>query len=264
MPPDCLRIYENSSGRYNTEQLSSMAVTRGVFSRMNCPKCSVEALSDAQFCHHCGASLKSLAIDDDAARAEDERGHDDVPSSGRSATIAQKLKRSDFSRAADDDDDDVEVELWEGTYSPKAMLSAWIGAALLTLVALVTTAAAGPAAWLLVLALVVVAWMLLGLRLLYMRLNYRYRLTSQRFIHITGILRRVTNRVEVIDIDDVEYEQGLVDRFVGVGTVRIDSSDRSHEQLVVAGIENVKEVATLIYGARRRERVKRGLHIEAV
>jgi membrane protein YdbS with pleckstrin-like domain len=228
---------------------------------MNCPKCSIEVLSDAQFCHHCGASLESPGKDDDAARAEDER--DDVPSSGRSATIARKLKRSDFSRAADDDDD-VEVELWEGTYSPKAMLTAWIGAALLTLVALVTTAAAGPAAWLWVLALVVVAWMLLGLRLLYMRLNYQYRLTSQRFIHKTGILRRVTNRVEVIDIDDVEYSQGLVDRFVGVGTLRIDSSDRSHEQLVVAGIENVKQVATLIYGARRRERVKRGLHIEAV
>jgi hypothetical protein len=51
---------------------------------------------------------------------------------------------------------------------------------------------------------------------------------------------------------------------LGVGTIRITSSDRTHPQLVLRGIESVREVSGLIDSARRKERVRRGLHIESV
>ncbi len=77
-------------------------------------------------------------------------------------------------------------------------------------------------------------------------------------------MKRVTDRIEVIDIDDVTYEQGIVQRMLGVGTIRMSSSDRSHPELVLSGIDGVERVADMIDDIRRKERRKRGLHIEAI
>ena len=98
----------------------------------------------------------------------------------------------------------------------------------------------------------------------YRKLNVDYQLTTQRFVHQTGILRRVTNRIEAIDIDDVSYEQGIFERVVNVGAICIISSDRSHPELILRGIDQVGDVAKLIDITRHKERLQRGLHIEAV
>ena len=94
-----------------------------------------------------------------------------------------------------------------------------------------------------------------------MRLSVDYTLTNQRFIHQVGFLRRVSNRVEVIDIDDVQYEQGLFERMFGVGTIKVLSSDVSDPKLWLKGIDDVQRVANLIDNARRDERRKRGLYV---
>ena len=62
--------------------------------------------------------------------------------------------------------------------------------------------------------------------LLYRKMSVHYLLTNQRFIHESGFFRRVTNRIEVLDMDDISFEQALVERMLGVGTIRILSSDR--------------------------------------
>ena len=54
-------------------------------------------------------------------------------------------------------------------------------------------------------------------------MSVHYLLTTQRFIHETGILRRVNDRIELLDMDDITFEQGLLERLVGVGTIRIAS-----------------------------------------
>jgi hypothetical protein len=77
-------------------------------------------------------------------------------------------------------------------------------------------------------------------------------------------LSRTTNRVEVIDIDDVQVQQGFVERMLGVGTIKLLSSDTSDPVLSLRGIADVNRVATLIDNARRDERRKRGLYVEAV
>jgi hypothetical protein len=77
-------------------------------------------------------------------------------------------------------------------------------------------------------------------------------------------LWRVTNRVEVIDIDDITFAQGPLERLLGVGTLQLTSSDRTHPELSLPGIDAVQQVASTFDDARRRERRKRGLHIEAV
>jgi len=109
-----------------------------------------------------------------------------------------------------------------------------------------------------------VLWIFLGVAFAYKKLSVHYELTTQRFIHKSGILKRVTDRIEVIDIDDVTYEQGIVQRMLGVGTIRINSSDRTHPVLVLSGIDGVQGVADTIDDVRRKERRKRGLHIESI
>jgi len=51
---------------------------------------------------------------------------------------------------------------------------------------------------------------------------------------------------------------------LGIGTVRVASSDQTTPQFNIVGIEDVKKVATLIDEARRQERRKRGLYVESV
>jgi len=145
------------------------------------------------------------------------------------------------------------------------MIGAWLGAAVVTallaiggfIFANVLGLGAG-------LGLSAILWLGLLGYLAYQKLATSYRLTSQRFIHQTGVLLRTTNRIEVLDMDDVAFTQGIVERFIGTGTITILSSDKSHPKLVMRGIDRVHEVSELIDVTRRQERRKRGLHIEAI
>ena len=50
----------------------------------------------------------------------------------------------------------------------------------------------------------------------------------------------------------------------GVGTIRIRSSDVTDPQITLPGIENGAEIARAMDNARRKERMRRGLHVESV
>lgn len=159
-----------------------------------------------------------------------------------------------------------EEELWTGGYSPKAMYGLWIGAALATVAGLVAVViwSNNGLGWSIFGIAVLLVWGGLLLTLTYRRLGVKYRLTNHRLFHEKGILRRVTDRIEIIDIDDVTFEQGLVERMLGVGTIHVSSSDRTSPELLMPGIDNVKEVADTIDNARREERRRRGVFIESV
>jgi hypothetical protein len=65
-------------------------------------------------------------------------------------------------------------------------------------------------------------------------------------------------------MDDISYDQSIFERLLGVGSIRVTSSDQTHPKFVLRGIDEVQLVASTMDEARRQERVKRGLHIEAV
>ena len=160
--------------------------------------------------------------------------------------------------------EEEETSLWEGGYSPKAMFGTWILAALLTIVALALTGWMMSNYLLWVFLAVLAGWAVLGCIYGYRRLGFQYELTTQRFIHQSGLLSRRTDRIEVIDIDDVVAKQGPIQRILGVGTVLIESSDRSHPKLELKGIANVKDIAKMVDDVRRKERRRRAVHIEAI
>ena len=145
------------------------------------------------------------------------------------------------------------------------MMGNWIAGGILSICLLILGIYIGTTVvWWGVLVALVAGWLYLFVVLLRRRLGVHYRLTSQRFFHEKGIIRHTTDLIEVIDMDDITFEQSLIDRFTGVGSISIVSSDRSHPELTIAGIENVKEVAAKMHEARHAERLRRGLHIEQI
>lgn len=212
---------------------------------MKCSACGVDLNAGAAFCHKCGAKVPGAAATATPAASD--------PGSGRG--LASGARR-----------DDPEVELWTGGYSPKAMFNSLAVGAVLTIGLIVAGVilVAVPFALPICLGIVAVIWVWLIAVLLYRRMNISYRLTSQRFFHQTGILTRTTNRIEVIEMDDVTFTQNLIERLVGVGTIKITSSDSTDPVLIMTGIDNVQEVSEIIDKARRKELTRRGLRIESV
>ena len=171
--------------------------------------------------------------------------------------------------AAGKGDDAEETELWAGGYSGKAMYGTWATMALLTVIGIVVVVSVASLrenkwVWIGVLGLIAVLWIFSLSKIVIRKLSVWYELTSQRFKHRAGLLTRMTDRIELIDIDDVTFRQGPVQAMLGVGTIFIKSSDASHPELVLYGIDKVREVADMIDDARRKERRTRGLHIESV
>jgi len=234
---------------------------------MKCQTCGAEIEASATFCHVCGARLDQQEPGQRGAPAATTAPAAVTPAAAPAATDeARERSAAVFQPKRAESGTATEEEIWEGGYSPKAMIGAWVTSGVIT-VALIVAGfifALEPVYWLAIGGAIVLLWGFHLARLAYRRLGIHYRLTSRRFFHEEGILRRVTNRIEAIDIDDVTAEQGFFERMVGVGTIHIISSDRTHPELVMPGIDDVKRIAQRIDEVRRAERERRGVYIEHV
>jgi len=226
---------------------------------MHCPKCGVDVIEQAVYCHECGQRIESA--DDHAF--EPDVGIDIALAGSEDAEPMDRFQAAIGAGKATPDA--PEKELWHGGYSTKAMIGAWVfsSAVTLGLIVLVVLVWHPYVAWG-SLAAVILLWLYQLAVMGYRKANVRYKLTTLRFMHESGILRRVTDRIETIDMTDITFEQGLLERLVGVGTIQITSSDRSHPQLVMPGIENVKKISSLIDKIRCNERRSRGLRIDQI
>ncbi|MCE9546244.1 MAG: PH domain-containing protein [Planctomycetia bacterium] len=247
---------------------------------MQCSKCFADVVPEAVFCHHCGAQLP--ASKGFAGGAEPLADGPSMPfaspeaptalpgslgASGAATTGAAPTAtggQSRFGASGAGTAEDQERDQWQGTFSPRAMIPHAVAAAVLTLIVLIGAAfmKLSGAVWMWLLLAMVVGWIALAIRLWLRRMGVFYRLTTQRLFYEVGLLNRRINRIDVIDINDVTVDEGFIERMLGVGTVRIKSTDDSEPVLSLTGIENVRHVADLIDQNRRRERMRRGLHID--
>ncbi len=230
---------------------------------MRCPDCTTEVPDNATFCPQCGTRL---AESGGAAGSPAQKTASAPPPGPPPASRSPSERLQSVAAGRGGREDVPEQDLWIGGYSPKAMYGSWIGAAVATFAAVVVVAVWQNTgfAWTVVGIVAAVVWSALLLVLVYRRASVSYRLTTQRFFHEKGFLSRTTDRVEVIDIDDITVKQGFIERLLGVGTVIISSSDRTEPELPVAGIDQVKQVADVLDKARRAERQRRGLYIESI
>lgn len=218
---------------------------------MKCPACNAEVQSGSVFCSKCGASV-SASAQPPVGQAADE------------SHPGRRLQPAPLSVPGTGDDD--EQSLWDGRFSMLAMIGEWIGGGVITVAMIIVgvTFSFSSAGWWWTVAALVVMWLALAARLLYRQLSLRYYLTNQRFVHESGLLWRNIDRIEVIDVDDVTVQQGPVERMLGIGTIRLRSSDTNTPEFFVQGIEDVRRVAGLLDDARRKERRKRGLYVEQI
>ena len=164
----------------------------------------------------------------------------------------------------------AEQNLWSGAFVAKAMFAWWIACALLSVGLIIAglfsstllgEAASSSTIWSVIGGLIALAWVWATLLCIYRKISVNYELTTQRLIHRHGILIRTTDRIELIEVDDVSFTQGLIERMLNVGKIRVTSSDRSHPVLFMLGIEDVAKVSNQIDDARRTERRRRALMI---
>jgi uncharacterized membrane protein YdbT with pleckstrin-like domain len=214
---------------------------------MKCQACGAGNSDEAAFCQKCGASLT---------------GHPPGGPGNAQNTAAAGLRAAATIAGKGSE---TEEKLWIGGFSAKAMLGTWFAALALTLGLIVLSLLLPiPVLPFIVGGVVFLLWAYAIGAFFVRRLSVHYTLTNQRFLHESGLFTRVTDRIEVIDIDDVTFRQGMIERMLGVGTIEIESSDRTHPRLVLAGIDDVKHVAGIIDDVRRKERRRRGIHIEQV
>lgn len=158
---------------------------------------------------------------------------------------------------------EAEREIWSGSFSPKGMYGSWAIAAVVTLIGVIAAVLIPmPAVFIAVCIAAPIIWVVLIFQFLKLRWGVAYKLTSQRFMYEQGILRRVHNRILLIDIEDVTFVQGLMDRMFNVGTITLLSTDVTEGKLVMPGIDNVERVANAIDDARREERRKRAIILQ--
>lgn len=72
--------------------------------------------------------------------------------------------------------------------------------------------------------------------------NRTYTLTTQRLATRTGVLRRSGRDIPLTRINDVAFEQGVVDRLVGAGTLKVSAASEEGT-VVLRDIPRIHEVS---------------------
>src|SRR3990170_6190931 len=127
---------------------------------MQCKKCGRDAPDESVFCPHCGQRLSG---------GDDGPDDDNADQAGGARRLKAAARQSGGKHPP-------EEELWNGTYSPKAMLDSLLAAATLSVLALIGVAVLwnNGTGWSVLGMGLIVLWSALLLTLLYRRLSVRY------------------------------------------------------------------------------------------
>jgi uncharacterized membrane protein YdbT with pleckstrin-like domain len=135
--------------------------------------------------------------------------------------------------------------------------------------ALVTVLAVGVGIWLLTLASGAVTWIVLaGMALVLVAypvrrltdwLTSHFVVTSDRVIHRQGLIAKSSMEIPLEAINDVRFNQGVIDRMLGAGTLVIQSASESGRQ-EFSHIRKPEDVQRTIYhqGELNQSRMFRG------
>lgn len=228
---------------------------------MRCPQCDREFDTKLEDCPNCGHPVES---------SEDPPSSDEESQPTMSERLKEMAGKIDV-EGPEKDASVLDVPWTEGSYSGKAMRMRMITTALVTLafIALgiyfsvndMLPERYSTPMWAVMLGIPVLLWIHFGIIYFYRTWTIRYKLTTHRFFHEKGLIRRTTDVIEVIDISDMKMEQTLWDRYIngGVATIVLESSDDSHPNLVIDGLEEPRKVFDSIDEIRRVQRQQRGL-----
>ncbi|MFA5056504.1 MAG: PH domain-containing protein [Opitutaceae bacterium] len=159
--------------------------------------------------------------------------------------------------------DEAEKQLWSGTYSTKAMAGAWVISAIIFAACSFASMATGN--WRVILAVSLLS-ALPGLWCvavaIYRHATIRYTLTTRRLVCEAGLLTATIDRVELLMVEDVRCKQSGLDRAFGIGSIIVQSNDRSDPTWTLAGIEGVRSVTAILDQAVTEARNRHGVMVQ--
>lgn len=166
---------------------------------------------------------------------------------------------------------DGEQTVWEARYSMRNFLGRIVFRAILTaawgVLAFYTWAEGydnfSVVTWVLG-AVIVVLWLVLGLRILQARYGHHYRLTNRRLFVATGLMRRRSDQMELLRVKDVFTRQTLLQQWMSLGTVVAVSHEKDLPVFYLTGVDDPKRVMDLIWHHARTERDNRTTKIDSV
>ena len=138
-----------------------------------------------------------------------------------------------------------EHELYEGRPSWRALMSFYvIGIGLAALVLVVLGLLAGSWAPAIVVAAAIAALTLLVGYL--RRVSTKYLITTQRLRISRGILRKSVQETRLERVQNVNYQQGVLDRLLGVGTVDFDTAGTDDSEFRFEWVDEPEQVVRAV------------------
>jgi uncharacterized membrane protein YdbT with pleckstrin-like domain len=138
-----------------------------------------------------------------------------------------------------------ENELYEGRPSWRALMTFYaVGIGLAVLVIVIVGVLVG--SWAMA---VLIAAVIAGLTLLIgflRRVSTKYLITSQRLRISRGIVRRHVQETRLERVQNVNYQQGVLDRLVGVGTVDFDTAGTDDSEFRFDWVNRPEEVVRAV------------------
>jgi membrane protein YdbS with pleckstrin-like domain len=76
--------------------------------------------------------------------------------------------------------------------------------------------------------------------------SHRYRVSNQRIVVESGALSKRIDEVDMRTVEDIEFQQGFLERLLGIGQIAIVAADKKMSRFRLLGIEKPREVRELI------------------
>ncbi|MDR1963728.1 MAG: PH domain-containing protein [Planctomycetaceae bacterium] len=117
-------------------------------------------------------------------------------------------------------------------------------------------------AWIGIVVFAAVLWIQFFATYCYRTWSLRYKLTNHRLYTYQGLFTKTSDSMELVYIEDVQLVQTFFDRVFNGGVGRLvifSSADKTHRQLVIAGIENPQSIFEKVDIARADVRAKRAI-----
>ncbi len=90
-------------------------------------------------------------------------------------------------------------------------------------------------------------------------LTTHYKLTTERILIATGLLRQSLEEVELVRVKDIRLEHGILQRLFSLGTITIYTIDNTSPVLELLNVAKADRVREAIRNAVRDEQDKRGV-----
>ncbi len=93
----------------------------------------------------------------------------------------------------------------------------------------------------------------------FLSLSTHYTITNERVRIREGLLGKDIEDIELVRIQDIDYEQGLTERMANIGDVVIRSHNTSHPKITLNNVTNPMEVHEILRRAVLKARKKHGV-----